>query len=77
MEVFLRTVNHDLRTALNAIVVSTSILKEAGESFNDEQRECVDILEAGSAFCFSLIGFTIVFFFFQLPSHALDHHERA
>ena len=48
METFLRTTNHDLRTALNAIVVSTAILSESKDNFNESQLECLEMLEAGS-----------------------------
>jgi len=75
MEVFLRTVNHDLRTALNAIVVSTSILKESSESFTAEQRECVNILEAGSLHMRSIV--TNVLDLSKIQSNKMELDVRA
>jgi len=56
MEVFLRSTNHEIRTAMNAIFVSTSLLKENMSNMSPDQRECFDILEAGTAHMSKLVG---------------------
>lgn len=53
MAIFLRTTSHDIRTALNAIQVSTSVLREESKGLSADQLEHVDILEAG---CCSLMS---------------------
>src|SRR5690242_8471150 len=49
MEMFLRTTSHDIRTALNAITLATSLLRTTMDSkFTGEQREFLDIVESGA-----------------------------